>query len=169
MVTEPRRVVMGRILGPFGVKGWVKIQSYTEEAASLSRYPVWWVQHAEGWREIRVAESELHGDHLVARLQDCVDRDAAGRFSGAQIAVNREAMPEAEPGEFYWTDLVDLKVVNRAGENLGRVAEIFDNGAHPIMRVAGESGERLLPFIETVVVEIDEQAGEIRVDWGADW
>lgn len=174
-----RLVVMGRVLGPFGVKGWIKIQPYTERPGSLAQYPAWWMLMAQGWREFQPEESEQHGRHLVARMRGFADRDEAARFSGAEIAVSRDALPEAGAGEFYRSDLVDLKVVNLTGEELGRVKELFDNGAHDILRVVwvdgervdGEraGGERLLPFIATVVKEIDMDAGEIRVDWGADW
>ena len=102
-------------------------------------------------------------------MRGFVNRDEAARFSGAEIAVRRDALPKAEAGEFYRSDLVDLKVVNQAGDDLGRVKEMFDNGAHDILRVEWEGGERLLPFIPAVVKEIDLDAGEIRVEWGADW
>ena len=162
-------VVMGRVLGPFGVKGWIKIQPYTETPGSLAQYPAWWMHIARGWREFQPEESEQHGQHLVARMRGFVNRDGAAQFSGAEIAVSRDALPKAGAGEFYRADLVDLKVVNLSGEELGRVKEVFDNGAHDIIRVGWSGGERLLPFIAGVVSEIDMDAGEIRVDWGADW
>jgi len=166
---QSRLVVMGRVLGPFGVKGWIKIQPYTERPGSLAQYPTWWMRIAQDWCEFQPEESEQHGQHLVARVRGFVNRDEAARFSGAEIAVSRDALPEAGAGEFYRSDLVDLKVVNLAGEDLGRVKEMFDNGAHDILRVVWVGGERLLPFIPAVVKEIDLDAREIRVEWGADW
>ena len=163
-------VVMGRVLGPFGVKGWIKIQPYTERPGSLAQYPAWWMRIAQDdWREFQPEESEQHGQHLVARMRGFVNRDEAAQFSGAEIAVCRDALPEAGAGEFYRSDLVDLKVVNLSGEELGRVKELFDNGAHDILRLECAGGERLLPFIASVVKEVDVDAGEIRVDWGVDW
>ena len=166
---QSRLVVMGRVLGPFGVKGWVKIQTFTERPDSLAQYPAWWVRVGERWREIEWEESERHGQHFVARMRGVVDRDEAAHFSGAQIAISRDAMPEAGEGEIYREDLLGLKVVNLAGEELGAVKEIFENGAHDILRVAWTGGERLLPYIPSVVIGIDLVSGEIRVDWGADW
>ncbi len=167
--TQSRLVVMAKVLGPFGVRGWIKIQHYTEEPDSLARYPKWCLRFGEEWREVELEESERHGDHMVARIRGCENRDEAARFSGALVAVIREAMPEAGDGEFYRDDLVGLKVVNLIGENLGEVSEIFESGAHPILRVVWSGGERLLPFVPQVVGGIDLAAGEIRVDWGADW
>ena len=160
---------MGRVLGPFGVRGWVKVQPYTEHPGNLAEYPDWWVHTAQGWRQFRLEESEQHSQHLVARLNGFTDRDEVAQLSGLDIAVSRDALPETDAGEFYHADLLDLKVVNLAGEDLGRVKEVFDNGAHDIMRISWPGGERLLPFIPSVVSEIDIKAGEIRVDWGLDW
>lgn len=167
--TESRLVVMAKVLGPFGVRGWVKVQPYTEEPDSLARYSTWWLRVGDSWQEVALEESERHAGHMVARMKGCTSREEAARFSGAQVAVVRKDMPEAKEGEFYLDDLVDLTVINLSGENLGKVAEIFENGAHPIMRVAWTGGERLLPFIPQVVSGINIEAGEIRVDWGADW
>jgi len=168
--TQSRLVVMARVLGPFGVKGWVKIQPYTEEPDSLAGYATWWLRVGDtDWREVELEESERHAGHMVARMRGCNDRDEAARLSGAQVAVSRDAMPQAGDGEFYRDDLVGLMVVNQSGDNLGKVTEIFENGAHPILRVVWSGGERLLPFIPQVVSSIDMQAGEIRVDWGTDW
>jgi 16S rRNA processing protein RimM len=166
---ESRRVVMAKVLGPFGVRGWVKIQPYTEEPDSLVQYTTWWLRVGEEWREVALEESERHAGHMVARLRGCLTREDAARYSGAQVAVDRQAMPNAREGEFYRDDLVGLTVMNLSDENLGNVTEIFENGAHPILRVGWTGGERLLPFIPQVVSSIDIEAGEIRVDWGADW
>jgi len=168
--TQSRLVVMAKVLGPFGVRGWIKVQPYTEEPDSLAGYATWWLRHGEAeWQEVELEESERHAGQMVARMRGCNSREDAARYSGAQIAVARDAMPQADEGEFYRDDLVGLKVVNLAGENLGTVTEIFENGAHPVLRVAWQDGERLLPFIPQVLGSIDLQAGEIRVDWGADW
>jgi 16S rRNA processing protein RimM len=160
---------MGRVLGPFGVRGWVKIHPYTEHPAGLTQYAQWWLRTPKGWQAFSPAETEQHGQHLVARLQGLSDRDEASGFTGVDIAVDREVLPETDSGEYYKDDLVGLKVVNLAGENLGRVVEVFENGAHDILRVVDAGVERLLPFIGNVVEKVDIGAGEIQVDWGVDW
>jgi 16S rRNA processing protein RimM len=85
------------------------------------------------------------------------------------VAVPRESLPPTRENEFYQADLIGLEVRNMDGERLGTVAGMFSNGAHDVMRLAGDEGERLLPFIEQVVREVDIGAGRIRVDWGKDW
>jgi 16S rRNA processing protein RimM len=159
---------MGRVAAPFGVKGWVKIQVFTEALDSLLEYPAWWVGHDGHWRELRVEEAEVHVRTLVARLAGCDDRDAAAALTGAQVAVPRGELPEPEPGEYYWSDLQGLRVANLQGEELGTVSHLFETGANDVLVVKGER-ERLIPFVDTYVVKVDLARGELVVDWEADF
>ncbi len=160
---------MGRVAAPFGVKGWVKIVPFTAAPATLARYRRLWIGRRDEWREVAVEEAAVHGATVVARLAGCGDRDAAARLKGAELAVPRAALPAAAPGEFYWADLVGLDVVNGAGEPLGQVRELFSTGANDVMRVGEGKGERLLPFVATVVKKVDLAARRIEVDWKLDW
>jgi 16S rRNA processing protein RimM len=161
---------MGRVVAPYGVKGWVRIEPYGAVPDSLKSHPAWWVGRNGDWRECMVAECVLqHGASLVARLEGCIERDAALALKGSEIALEREALPQSADNEFYWVDLVGLAVVNMQDEKLGTVAELFENGAHPVMRVVTDGTERLLPFVEQVVRQVDMAAGRIRVEWELDW
>lgn len=164
---------MGRILAPFGVKGWVKVESFSKSPENLARYRSWWIGGAgKGgeWREAQVTEVARHGNRLVARLESCDSPEAAAGYRGSEVAVARDALPPTAENEFYQADLIGLEVRNLNDERLGTVAGLFDNGAHEVMRVAGgEGGERLLPFIPSVVRSVDIGAGRILVDWGRDW
>jgi len=160
---------MGRVAAPFGVKGWVKITPFTESPATLARHRRVWVGRQGEWREVTVEEVAVHGASVVARLAGCDDRDAAARLRGVELAVPREVLPAPDPGEFYWADLVGLDVVNTAGEPLGTVQGLFSTGAHDVMRVGEGKGERLLPFVATVVRKVDLATRRIEVDWGLDW
>jgi 16S rRNA processing protein RimM len=161
---------MGRIVAPYGLKGWVKIQPYGAVPDSLSAYPSWWVGRNGNWRELKVVQTVLqHGASLIARFEGCVERDAALALKDSAVAVEREALPREANGEFYWIDLIGLKVVNVKDEELGAIAGLFDSGAHPVMRVVDSETERLLPFVEQVVREVDLAKGRIRVEWELDW
>jgi len=161
---------MGRIVAPYGLKGWVRIEPYSPDPDSLSAYPSWWVGRDGDWRELKVAQSVLqHGASLVARFEGWTERDAALALKGSEIAVEREALPQNADNEFYWVDLVGLKVVNEKDEQLGMVAELFENGAHPVMRIVAGETERLLPFIDQVVRQVELAEGRIRVEWELDW
>lgn len=161
---------MGRVVAPYGVKGWVRIEPYSAVPDSLKAHPSWWVGRNGDWRELKVAECVLqHRASLVARFEGCVERDAALALKGSEVAVARETLPQNADNEFYWADLVGLNVVNMRDEELGAVAELFETGAHPVMRVVKDGTARLLPFVEQVVRQVDMAGGRIRVEWELDW
>jgi len=161
-------MTMGRISAPFGVKGWVKVQPNTAEPRNLLDYKTWWVEYDGDWREIAVAEARVHGRVVVAKLEGCEDRDAAAALRGKLVAVPRAALPGTKRGEYYWADLIGLAVVNGAGQALGRVTGVLQTGSNDVLVVAGER-ERLIPFIEDVIRDVDVTAGTMRVEWGADY
>jgi len=160
---------MGRIFAPFGVKGWVKVKTYSESPEGLAGRPSWWIGKDGDWREARIAETAQNGARLVARLEGCDSAESAAAYRGLDVAVPRDSLPPTGENEFYQADLIGLEVRNMDDERLGTVAALFSNGAHELMRVAGDEGERLVPFIDQVVREVDIGAGRILVDWGKDW
>ena len=166
-------VVMARVLAPYGIQGWIKARPYTASIAALLDYTTWWLapaHDADAWREFAVRSARQHGDTLVAVLDGVADREAALQWRGAWVAVPRSALPSPQAGEFYWSDLVGLAVVNRAAETLGRVKKVLETGAHPVLQVESEDGgERLIPVVAAYVDAIDPAAGRIMVDWPADY
>lgn len=160
---------MGRIVAPYGVRGWVKVRPQTESVDGLLVYPTWWLACQDEWRPRQLVEGRVHGaQELVARLEGIEDRDRAGELRGVPIAVLRSQLPPAPAGEYYWSDLIGLNVVNREGLCLGRVAEIFATGANDVLVVRGER-ERLIPFVEPYVLKVDMEASLLTLDWGADY
>jgi 16S rRNA processing protein RimM len=163
MTTQP--VVLGRIAGLFGIRGWVKVYSYTEPREAVLDYPRWLLSGRDGWREATVAEGQRHGKTIIARIDGYADRDEAAELIGAEIAVRREELPATQGGQFYWSDLEGLRVVHRDGTELGSVAYLLETGANDVMVVQGEQ-ERLIPFVmDEVVLGVDLAEGRIDVDW----
>ena len=165
-------VVMGRVTAPFGVKGWVKIYTLTAHPANLCDYPVWWLGREGGWREVEVVAAKLHSNNLVAQLAGVEDREAAAALKGLDIGVPRNELPAAGGDEFYWADLIGLKVVNVEQQELGRVVRIVQTGANDVLVVADGSADKretLVPFIADVIRNVDVAAGTIVVDWGMDY
>ena len=169
---------MGRISAPFGIKGWIRVQTYTRAvhgANSLKSYPVWWVSGGGGWREVKVEQSQAQGADVVAKLAGMDDRDEAVALKGQQVAVARDALPPAAKGEYYWADLIGLRVRNTEGLDLGVVASMMETGANDVMVVqqsavdGGKDLERLIPFIADVIKRVDIAASLIEVEWGADY
>lgn len=159
---------MGRIVGPFGVHGWLKVKPYTEAPDGLGAFAAWYVRTAQGSREIALEDFEVHSKGPVAKLAGCDDRDAAERLRGAEVAVERAALGEAQEGSLYWVDLVGLEVVDEGGERIGKVESLFEAGDASVMVVQGEK-ERLIPFIADYVKDVDRKAGRITVEWKPDY
>ena len=161
---------MGRVAGAFGVKGWVKVQPFTATPKDLLAYGEWWVESAGGWQPRKIEEAQVQGAAVAVRFAGCTDRDEAALYSGREVAVPRDAFPEAKTNEYYWADLTGLGVVNKQGEALGTVSRLFETGANDVLVVEGpNASERLIPFIEDVVLEVDLAERLIRVDWGSDF
>ncbi|MBI5461725.1 MAG: ribosome maturation factor RimM [Gammaproteobacteria bacterium] len=166
MVDDPSGlVIVGRISGLFGVRGWLKIFSYTEPRENIVEYGPWLLNTAGQWRPVKVESGRVQGKGVVVKLIGCDDRDAAALLVGCDIAINREQLGKPEPGEYYWADLEGLKVVNLQGVDLGVIDHLFATGANDVIVVRGER-ERLLPFIRgDVIRNVDLQRGVMEVDW----
>ncbi|MBT8101695.1 MAG: ribosome maturation factor RimM [Gammaproteobacteria bacterium] len=163
MVAEP--IVLGRISGVFGVKGWVRVFSYTDPREALLDYDSWLLGQEGEWRSAKVAEGQRHGKAVVARIDGYDDRDKAATLIGTEIGVPRDELPETEDGHYYWSDLEGMKVVQSDGAELGQLAYMLETGAHDVMVIKGEE-ERLVPFVkDEVVLDVDLAAGVITVDW----
>ena len=163
-------VIMGRVASAHGIRGWVKIQPYTEYLDSLMDYATWWIGPERGpWREVAVQQREVHNKTLAALLPDCPDRTAAEKLKGLLIAVPRNSLPEQPDDEYYWSDLIGLAVVNDAGVALGTVANLLETGANQVLSVQGDSGVILIPFVASAIKQVDVKNKIIRVDWSSDY
>jgi len=170
---EPRRgsddtlelVVVGRVSGPFGVRGWVRVVSDTDPPGRIVAYSPWHLRMSGRSMVAAVLEGRTHGRGVIARLEGVEDRDAARSLAGAEIAVERSRLPALEEGEHYWADLIGLRVVTVAGRELGRVTGLMETGANDVLVVSGER-ERLIPYLpDRVVHGVDLESGRITVDW----
>ena len=162
-------VILGRIAGLYGVRGWVKVFSETEPRAGIVGYSPWLVRVGGAWQAMDVAEGKAHGKGVIVRLAAVNDRDQAARLLGAEIAVGRDQLPPPADGEYYWADLEGLRVVTVEGVELGVVDHLFETGANDVLVVRGER-ERLIPLVmPDVVVEVDLEQGRMRVDWDPDF
>ena len=174
-MTEPGRiVVMGEIVGPYGVRGWLKVRSFAELPAALLDFAEWWVKpkHGSAWKEFSRLDGRVHSGSLVAALGGVESREAALAMKGFEVGVPRSALPDVQ-GEIYWEDLKGFAVVNRTGVLLGEVRGVVEHGAHPLLRVAppGEAAapERLIPYVPAIVDAVDTGECRIYVDWEADF
>ncbi len=165
------RVGIGRISGVFGVRGWVKVYSYTSPRANVLRYGPWHLRRDGTRTVVTVRDGQVQGNGVVASLAGIDDRDAAAALVGAEIEVDRRALgPEtpgnpAAAGEYFWVDLQGMEVRTRAGESLGVVDHLFETGANDVMVVVG-ARRYLIPFLYgSVVRTVDGDSRVITVEW----
>ena len=164
-------VCLGRVVGIFGLAGWVKVESYTRHREDLLGYGPWQLRLRDGWTSVQVTESRIQGRGLLAHISGYDDRDRAQSLVGVDIGVEWGDLPPRAPGEFYWADLEGLRVVDRSGAELGTVSGLFETGANDVLVVdrAGGVGQSLLiPYIRTAIQSVDLDSGVIRVDWESD-
>ncbi len=176
-----RWVVMGRVGAPFGVHGWVRVQTFSTDPDALLDFDRWWLQEpAVGPRHasppvqgpVEVLEAQAHGGGLIVHFAGVDDRDAATALRGCPVALPRDRLPPPEEGEFYWQDLIGLAAVDREGVTVGVVSGLIEAGAHDVLVIdrpqrdaRGRARQWLVPFVERHVGTVDLAAGRVEVDW----
>jgi 16S rRNA processing protein RimM len=190
------QVVVGRLAGAYGIKGWIRVVSFTDPVDNLKIYRPWSVRRRDGWRRVDVQEIRPHGRGFVVKLAGVETRDESERMAGADVGVPRSSLPPAGPDAYYWSDLIGLDVFDRTGRRLGQVVRLMETGAHDVLVVADtaasadtqvsadieasddtaasvqarapEDAEILIPFVGAVVGDVDLDAGRLVVDWAVD-
>lgn len=196
-------VEMGRIADAWGIKGWIKVHAYSASADALLAGTEWFLQPPvapfdrgftafKGTIRVEVKEIKPHADTLVALCDASPHRNAAESLKGARIFMSRSQFPQtSDPDEYYWVDLLDLRVVNREGVALGVVRDLMSTGPNSVLVIeytvaapvadvsrageptapvaASKQAERLIPFVAAYVDKVDKAAGVITVDWQEDY
>ena len=165
-----RMILLGRLHGAFGVRGELKLESFTEPRSAILRYQPWILRHPSGReRELTGAKGRETNKGLVATFPEVADRDAAEALRGTEVWVSRSVLPPPRPGEYYWIDLEGLRVVNLEGVDFGTVSHLFSTGANDVLVAQGDR-ERMIPFLEPDYIKsVDFDAGVVTVDWDADF
>jgi 16S rRNA processing protein RimM len=167
-------VVLGKVVDACGLRGAVKVHPFADDPAAWGAMPRWWLggegDAPDAWRCLRLIRCRARSGALIAALEGIDDRAAAESLRGLLVGAPRGELPATASGEYYWGDLQGLEVVNERGQALGQVAGLIATAANDVLRVVDETGtERLLPFVEAFVREVDVPGRRIRVDWEADW
>jgi 16S rRNA processing protein RimM len=174
----PAQLAIGRITATYGLKGWVKVYSYTDPIEQIADYQPWLVKKVDSRDALQVFEYEKvkrHGKGIIALPVGATDCNEAEAWIGFEIWSDQGQMPALEKGEYYWHQLQGLQVINTADENLGRVDHLLETGANDVLVVKADKDsiddrERLIPYVEEQIVRnIDIDAGKIWVDWAADY
>ncbi|MDT8451637.1 MAG: ribosome maturation factor RimM [Gammaproteobacteria bacterium] len=168
------KIVAGKITGIHGLKGWVKVFSDTDPREGITDYSPWFLQlpnvNAGQWREIRVEAGRPQAKTVIAKLEGYDTANDAMELVGSRIAINADQLKPLSHDEYYWRDLIGLRVVNQQDVELGVVEKLFETGANDVLVVKNESQERLIPWtLGHAVLEVDLEQGVIRVDWHEDY
>lgn len=167
-------VIIGKITGVYGIKGWVKVYSYTRPITGILQYKNWLLSGPgqSNKQEIELIEGRQQGKGIIARLAGFNDRDQVRILLEKEISVPRSELPALPDGEYYWSDLEGLAVIDLEGETVGRVDHLMETGANDVVVVKPEGKETkecLIPYVPEVVKTIDLEQGTMQVDWHLDW
>ena len=172
MSQEKAKIVAGKLGAPYGIKGWLKVHSFTDDPEGIFDFSPWLIGQQGNWQTVEVVDWRRHSKGLIAKLATVEDRDQANALTNAEIAVFEDQLPDLPEGEFYWRDLIGLTVVTDKGYNLGKVDDMLETGSNDVLVVKANpndgfgKGERLIPYLtESVVLKVDLDGKEITVDW----
>lgn len=170
---------VGTICGVFGVKGWVKVKSFTQPESNLFGFESLFLKTKHGVKPCKFLEVEKKPKGFIALLDGVPDRTAAEKLGTITIATDKSALPELGENDFYWHDLIGLRVVSvfdrSQKQDLGVVSSLMETGANDVLCVKPsatsiDTQERLVPYVlETYVLNVDIQDGVIEVDWDPDF
>jgi 16S rRNA processing protein RimM len=180
------KVVLGRITGVYGLKGWVKVFSFTDPMESIVDYSPWYIRPEAGntksrqsspWTRVKLKAGKRHAKTVIAKLEHCNDCDEAQAYIGFEIAIEQSQLDaQRDDNEFYWRDLIGLQVVNQQNIELGVVTKLMETGANDVLVVTSEeeagtgSKERLIPWtLQQAIIAVDLEQGVIEVDWDPDF
>ncbi|MDF2867042.1 MAG: rRNA processing protein RimM [Gammaproteobacteria bacterium] len=163
------KVIVARVGAVYGVKGWLKIHSFTQPRENIFNYAPWFIKKQGIWQPIEVAEFAEHTTQMVILFADCNDRDAAQLYTGAEIAVERKQLPKLAKNEYYWSDLEGLTVINTEDIILGKVDYLFETGSNDVLVVKGDK-QYLIPFLlDQFILNIDLPNKIIQVAWDVEF
>lgn len=180
MTEQAEKILVGKINAVYGLKGWVKVYSYTDPKEQIFAYTPWFIKKGplkigSETQELKIDKGKIHGKGLVVLAAGYEDRTQAESLIGNEIWVDRNVVPELAEGDYYWEQLEGLNVINQADELLGTVSHLLETGANDVLVVVAtkdsiDDKERLIPYVESeVVLKIDLEANEILVAWQADF
>ncbi|MCO7187001.1 ribosome maturation factor RimM [Pseudoalteromonas rubra] len=165
-------IVVGKLGAPYGIKGWLKVHSFTDDPQGIFDFSPWLIGQQGKWQTFEVSDWRRHSKGFIAKFANINDRDEAMALTNAEISVDVEQLPELPEGEFYWRDLIGMTVVTTKGYNLGHVDDLMETGSNDVLVVKANKkdafgqSERLIPFLtDSVVIEVKHEEREITVDW----
>jgi len=166
-MTSGKKILVGKISNPHGIKGWVKVISFTDPIENILSYKKWTISDNETEKTYCLEDSRIQGNKIVIKLEGVNNRDDADLLKNLQIEVNRSDLPKLDENSYYWEDLVDFNVIDIKGMHVGKVDSLFRTGSNDVLVIINKTKQRLLvPFImEEVIKYVDLDKELISIDW----
>lgn len=168
LVSDKDRVVVAKVGRVHGIQGWVRINSFTEPPENVLNYKDWWILHHNQWQLLEKQASKIQNQEILIKIKNCNNREQAQFYTNDLIAVPRESLPLLSSEEYYWSDLIGMRVMNEQKIDLGIVDHLFSTGSNDVLVLTGEK-ERLIPYTEDAIKQIDLQNKIITVDWDSEF
>ena len=163
-MTSNNKIILGQFGAVYGVRGWLKVSSYTDPIENLLNYPKWQVQHKGAWETITIEEGKTHGKTLVVKIEGLHIREEAQVYTNDYIAIEKEALAKLPEGEYYWRDLIGLNVITKEGTKLGTVQNLLETGSNDVL-IVKDKKEIMIPYTKNVIISVDLENKVITVDW----
>lgn len=170
------QLILGNIGAAYGIHGWLKVFSSTEEAESIFNYQPWFIQRLCKWQKVELESWKYHNRDIIVKIKGIQDRFAASQLTNCQITVDSKQLLSLEEGDYYWNDLIGCQVVNLEYYEMGKVIDLIETGSNDVLVVKAPLNDafgmqkRLIPFLdEQVIKKIDLSTGTMRVDWSPDF
>lgn len=172
MSTSKETIVLGKLGGAYGIKGWLKVSSYTDDPEGIFDYSPWLIGRKGEWSSVNISQWRRHNKGLIVKLAEIEDRDQAEEWIGAEIAIRKDQLKTLDGDQFYWHDLIGCQVVSTKGYDFGIVTELMETGSNDVLSVKANpkdafgKKERLIPYLDGQVIKrVDLDAKQIEVDW----
>ncbi|MBK4716431.1 MULTISPECIES: ribosome maturation factor RimM [Tenebrionibacter/Tenebrionicola group] len=166
------QIVLGKLGSPYGIRGWLRVFSSTEESEGIFDYEPWFIQRSGQWQQLEIESWRHHNQDIIVKLTGVDDRDAANLLTNCEIVVDAAQLPALDEGDYYWKDLIGCQVVTSAGYDLGKVIDMMETGSNDVMVIKANLKdafgikERLVPFLDgQVIKKVDLTTRSIEVDW----
>jgi 16S rRNA processing protein RimM len=170
--TEEEKIILGKVGAVYGIKGWLKIHSFTDETEAILDYFPWSLKLGSNTQTVEITDWRKHNKVLIVKVAGIDDRDEAQALVGSEILTNEAALPELSQDDFYWRDLIGMSVVTNKGYDLGVVTDMMETGANDVLVVKANlkdgfsKKERLIPYLfEQVIESVSIENKQICVDW----
>lgn len=165
--TDGGYITIGRVGSAYGIRGWLKIRSYTEEPLQILQYNPWYLAEGSSWQAFELEEGKQHGKGIVVKFSGIETPEVGKKLTGRIIAIKREQLAHLPENQYYWADLEGLTVIDQHGKTLGKISYLIATGSNDVLVIQDPSGkEQAIPYLPgSVVKKIDLKQGVMHVDW----